>query len=771
MAITQITRYTSLETCKSNDLRTAVDRTTCLLYTIYLVCDEISFFLKYRNAFNYLRPTLFDCMSLTESQNIFLSPRSIAVIGASEKPGVGKAIFSNIVNGYKGKIYPITPSNDFISGLKAYKSVLEVPDQIDLAVVATPNRTVPKVMEEVGKKKIKGAIVVTAGFKEVDKDGAQLEEEIGVIGKKYGVRIIGPNCLGIMSLSQRNMMNATFLKITPRYGNIALVSQSGAICAATVEDAIAQNIGFSKVISMGNKVDMDENDILELLAYDEETRVIVMYLEDIHDGRRFMEITKKVTREMKKPIIVLKAGRTPEGAKAAMSHTGALMGSDEPFDALFMQCGIIRVDTMQELFELATAFSKQPVPKFNSGIAIVSNAGGPAIISTDACSKYGLRMADLSDSRDTINKIIPHHGSSRNPVDIVGDADSGRFEKVILEVLSNNNVGSVVTMCTPSATLNYDDLARTIVKTSRAKGTGKTMVAALMGLAEGLENKQILSDGDIPHFMYAEPAIRTLNAMYAFREWIERLYDEPKQFNVDQSKVRQVFDEVRAQSRTNLLEEEGYKVLEAYGFSIPKKHLAKNEEECTKVVQEIGYPVVMKIASPEIVHKSDAGGVKIGLKNEDEVRQAFRAIINNAKKYKPDAKIDGVLVQEMIKSGKETILGAKFDPILGPLIMFGLGGIYVEVLKDVVFRLAPLEEREATRMIESVRTINLLKGVRGEKPHDLGAIKESLQRLSQLITDFQEIEELDVNPLLVLEDGKGVRAIDIRISLKKNSNK
>jgi acetyl coenzyme A synthetase (ADP forming)-like protein len=710
-------------------------------------------------------------MSLTESQNIFLSPRSIAVIGASEKPGVGKAIFSNIVNGYKGKIYPITPSNDFISGLKAYKSVLEVPDQIDLAVVATPNKIVPKVMEEVGKKKIKGAIVVSAGFKEVDKNGAQLEEEIGIIGKNYGVRIIGPNCLGIMSLSHRNMMNATFLKITPQYGNIALVSQSGAICAATVEDAIAQNIGFSKVISMGNKVDMDENDILELLAYDKETRVIVMYLEDIHDGRRFMQITKKVTREMKKPIIILKSGRTPEGAKAAMSHTGALMGSDETFDALFIQCGIVRVDTMQELFELATVFSKQPVPKSNSGIAIVSNAGGPAIISTDACSKYGLKMADLSGSRDTINKIIPPHGSSRNPVDIVGDADSGRFEKVILEVLSNNNVGSVVTMCTPSATLNYDDLARTIVKTSRTNGTGKTMVAALMGLAEGLGNKQILSDGDIPHFMYAEPAIRTLNAMYAFREWIERSSDEPKQFNVDKSKVRQVFDEVRAQSRTTLLEEEGYKVLEAYGFSIPKKHLAQNEEECTKAVQEIGYPVVMKIASPEILHKSDAGGVKIGLKNEDEIRQAFRTIISNAKKYKPDAKIDGILVQEMIKSGKETILGAKFDPILGPLIMFGLGGIYVEVLKDVVFRLAPLEEREATRMIESVKTINLLKGVRGEKPHDLGAIRESLQRLSQLITDFQEIEELDVNPLLVLEDGKGVRAIDIRISLKKNSNR
>jgi 4-hydroxybutyrate---CoA ligase (ADP-forming) len=706
-------------------------------------------------------------MSSTNSQNIFLSPRSIAVIGASDKPGVGKAIFSNIVNGYKGKIYPITPSNELVSGLKAYKSVLEVPDQIDLAVVATPNRSVPKVMEEVGKKKIKGAIVVSAGFKEVDENGARLEKEIGVIGKNYGIRIIGPNCLGIMSLSQRNMMNATFLKITPRFGTIALVSQSGAICAATVEDAIAQNIGFSKVISMGNKVDMNENDILELLSYDDETRVIVMYLEDIHDGRRFMEITKKITRELKKPIIVLKAGRTPEGAKAAMSHTGALMGSDETFDALFTQCGIIRVDTMQELFELATAFSKQPVPKSNSGIAIVSNAGGPAIISTDACSKYGLKMADLSDSRDAINKIIPPHGSSRNPVDIVGDADSNRFEKVIREVLSNNHVGAIVTMCTPSATLNYDDLARTIVKTSKASGKGKTMVAALMGLAEGLENKQILSDGDIPHFMYAEPAIRTLNAMYAFREWITKSSDVPKQFDVDRSKVRTVFNEVRSQSRTNLLEDEGYRVLEAYGFSIPKKHLARSEEECIKAIDEIGYPVVMKIASADIIHKSDAGGVKIGLKNEDEARHAYRAIIDNAKKYKRDAKIDGVLVQEMIINGKETILGAKFDPILGPLMMFGLGGIYVEVLKDVVFRLAPIDEQEAARMIDSVRTINLLKGVRGEKPHDLIAIKESLQRLSQLITDFQEIEELDVNPLLVLEEGKGVRALDIRINLKR----
>lgn len=702
----------------------------------------------------------------SQSKGNFLAPQSIAVIGASEKPGVGKAIFSNIMNGYKGKIYPITPSNPTVFGLKAYKSVLDIPEDVDLAVVATPNKIVPAVMEEVGKKKIKGAIIVSAGFKEVDEHGARLEKEIASVGKKYGIRIIGPNCLGIMSLSQRNMMNATFLKITPKYGGIALVSQSGAICAATVEDAIAQGIGFSKVISMGNKVDMDENDILELLSEDPETKVIVMYLEDIHDGRRFLEIAKKITVDSKKPIIVLKAGRTPEGAKAAMSHTGALMGSDEIYDSLFIQSGVIRVDTMQDLFDLSTAFSKQPVPPAQGGVVIVSNAGGPAIISTDACSKYGLKMADISLSTEAIAKVIPPHGSARNPVDIVGDADYDRFEKVLVEVLSNQNVGSVVTMCTPSATLDYNELARTIVKTS--KGTGKTMLAALMGLAEGTENKQILSDGDIPHFMYAEPAIKTLNAMYSYRNWLGSPRGKFRQFKVDKEKVKAIFDNIVQQGRRNVLEEEGYEVLASYGFSTPKSILGTTEEECAKAAKdEIGYPVVMKIVSPDIIHKSDAGGVKVGLKNDNEIKAAFKEIINNAKRYKSDARIKGTLVQEMITSAKEIILGAKQDPLFGPLVMVGLGGIYVEVLKDVVFRLAPIDEQEAEKMIESIKAIKLLKGIRGEAPSDLAAVVDSLQRLSQLITDFPEIEEFDINPLLVLERGKGVRVVDVRIGLKK----
>lgn len=698
------------------------------------------------------------------SNSIFFSPKSIAIIGASEKPGVGKTIFYNIAKHFKGKIYPVTPSNPTVGGLTAYKNVLDIPDSIDLAVVAAPSKFTPSVMEEVGKKGIKGAIIVSAGFKEVDETGAKLEREVGEIAKKYDIKVIGPNCLGIMSFSKDNIMNSTFLKITPKYGNIALVSQSGAICAATVEDAEAQNIGFSKVISMGNKVDMDESDVLELLAEDEDTRVIVMYLEDIRNARRFMEIAKQITTEKKKPIIVLKAGRTAEGAKAAASHTGALGGSDANYEAAFMQCGVIRVDTMGELFDLATAFSKQPLP--DGDVVIVSNAGGPAIISTDACSRYGLKMADISSIRDEIERVIPSYGSPRNPVDIVGDADYLRFEKVLLLTLVHPNVGSVVTMCTPSATLNYDDLARVLVKMSQ-QFPNKTILASLMGLAEGTENRRIMSEGGIPYYLYSEPAIRTLKAMYDFKKWVDEASTkrDTLQFAKDTSKVKSIFENVRKSGRSNLLEEEGYEVLEAYGFPTPKSILCTTEQECINAARQIGYPLVMKIVSSDIIHKSDAGGVKVGIKTDDELRNSFRTITENALKYKSDAKIKGVLIQEMVKSAKETILGASQDPTFGPVIMFGLGGIYVEVLKDVVFRIVPIDEQEAIKMVESIKTIKLLKGVRGEKSTDLKAIADSLQRLSQLVVDFPEIKEFDINPLLVLEEGKGARVVDARIIL------
>lgn len=693
----------------------------------------------------------------------FLSPKSIAIIGASDKEGsVGRAITSNIMKGYKGKIYPISPTRDRVFDMPAFKTVLDVKDKIDLAVVVTKNDIVPAVLEECGKKKIQGVIVITAGFKEVNEEGRKLEQQLKDIVKKYGIKMIGPNCLGVMNLDPKTMMNSTFLKITPKSGQIALVSQSGAICAALVEDASAQGIGFSAVISLGNKADMSEIDVLKMLAEHEQTKVIVMYLEDMGDGQEFLRVCKQITKKLKKPVLVLKSGRSPEGAKAAMSHTGALMGSDEIYDAVLNQSGAIRVDSMEELFDYATAFSKQPLP-LKGDLVIVSNAGGPAIISTDACSKYGIKMATIEDIRPKINAVIPPWGSSRNPVDIVGDADFNRFNNVLENVLAHKNVGSVIAMCTPSATLDYDKLAEVVVKMS--KKYKKTMLASLMGLDEGIKNREILAAGGVPYYTYAEGAIRALRAMLRFSSWLNTPEGTITKFKADKAAVKKVFASVRKQGRTNLLEEEGQEVLRAYGFPLPQSLLAKTAADAVKHAKKIGFPVVMKIASPQIIHKSDAGGVKVGIANEQAVKDAFDQITKNAKKYDKNAQIKGVLIQEMVKGGKELIIGSKQEPGFGPVIMLGMGGIYVEVLKDVTFRLAPVTNKEADDMIDSIKTKKLLEGVRGEKPADKKKLSELIQKLSALVTDFEEIKELDMNPVLVMEQGKGCKILDIRIGL------
>ena len=702
-------------------------------------------------------------MFIKMAESVFLSPKSIAIIGASDKKGsVGRTITSNIMNGFKGIVYPISPTRPTVFYKKAYKSVLDVPKPIDLAVIVIKNTIVPTVLEECGKKKIKGAIVITAGFKEVDEEGKKLEQQLKDIAKKYNIKIIGPNCLGVMNLDPKTMMNSTFLKITPKSGEIALVSQSGAICAALCEDASAQGIGFSAVISMGNKADTDEIDVLKILANHKQTKVIVMYLEDMGDGQEFLKVSKNITKKFKKPIFVLKSGRSTAGAKAAMSHTGALMGSDKIYDALLRQSGAIRVDSMEELFDYATAFSKQPLP-LKGDFVIVSNAGGPAIITTDACEKYGIKMADITSIRPKIDAVIPPWGSSRNPVDIVGDADFNRFDNVLNEVLSHKNVGSVITMCTPSGTLDYDKLAEVVVKYS--KKYKKTMLASLMGLDEGVENRRILSEGGVPYYTYAEGAIRTLAAMLRFADWIKSPPGKIIKLNVNKAKAKKVFDKVKKEKRPNLLEEEGQEILRAYGFPLPQSSLAKNENEAVKIAKKIGHPVVMKIASPQIIHKSDAGGVKVNLTNDNEVKVTFKEIVKNAKKYNKKAEIKGVLIVEMVKGGKEMIIGSKLEPGFGPVIMLGMGGIYVEVLKDVTFRLAPVTDREANDMISSIKTKKILEGVRGEKPSDIKKLSECIQRLSQLVTDFKEIKELDMNPVLVMEKGKGCKILDVRIGL------
>jgi len=609
---------------------------------------------------------------------------------------------------------------------------------------------------------IKGAIIITAGFKEVDEEGAKLEQQLKDIAKKYKIDVIGPNCLGVMNLDPKTMMNSTFLKITPKSGQIALVSQSGAICAALCEDASAQGIGFSAVVSMGNKAVMSEIEIMKILANHKQTKVIVMYLEDMGDGQEFLKVCKNITRKLKKPVLVLKSGRSPEGAKAAMSHTGALMGSDEIYNALLKQSGAIRVDTMEELFDYATAFSKQPLPT-KGDLVIVSNAGGPAIISTDACSKLGIKMAKIESIRSKIDEVIPPWGSSRNPVDIVGDADFNRFNNVLDRVLAHPNVGSVISMCTPSGTLDYDKLAEVIVTMS--KKYKKTMLASLMGLDEGITNREILAEGGIPYYTYAEGAIRTLNAMLRFAKWTTSSAGKISKFKVNKAQAKKIFDKVKKDGRPNLLEEEGQDVLRAYGFPLPQSTLAKTENDAAKVAKKIGYPVVMKIASPQIIHKSDAGGVKVNLKTDNEVRAAFKEIVNNAKKYNKKAEIKGVLVVEMVKGGKEMIIGSKLEPGMGPVIMLGMGGIYVEVLKDVTFKVAPVTINEADDMISSIKMKKILEGVRGEKPSDKTKLSECIQRLSQLVTDFKEIKELDMNPVLVMEQGKGCKILDVRIGL------
>ena len=697
------------------------------------------------------------------TESVFLSPKSIAIVGASDKEGsVGRAITSNIMKGYKGTIYPISPTRETVFDKKAYKSVLDVPGKIDLAVVVTKNTIVPAVLEECGKKKLKGAIVITAGFKEVDEEGAKLEQQLKDIAKKYKLQIIGPNCLGVMNLEPKTMMNSTFLKITPKSGEIALISQSGAICAALVEDASAQGIGFSAVISMGNKADMSEIDMLKMLAEHKQTKVIVMYLEDMGNGQEFLKVCKDITRKKKKPVLVLKSGRSPEGAKAAMSHTGALMGSDEIYDALLKQSGAIRVDTMEELFDYATAFSKQPLP-MNGDLVIVSNAGGPAIISTDACSKLGIKMAKIEEIRKKIDAVIPPWGSSRNPVDIVGDADFNRFENVLNEVLKHKNVGSVISMCTPSATLNYDKLAEVIV--SMSKKYKKTMLASLMGLDEGITNREILANGDVPYYTYAEGSIRALKAMLTFTNWVKNSPGKITKFTVKKDKVKKILDNAKREKRTALLEEEGQEILRAYGFPLPASKLAKTKKEAVSSAKKIGFPVVLKIASPQIIHKSDAGGVKVNLQNAKDVENAFDTIIKNAKKYNKKADIKGVLVVEMVKGGKEMIIGSKLEPGMGPVVMLGMGGIYVEVLKDVTFKLAPMTNIEADDMISSIKTKKILEGVRGEKPSDVKKLSECIQRLSQLVSDFNEIKELDMNPVLVMEKNKGCKVLDVRIGL------
>ncbi len=703
-----------------------------------------------------------------EHLDALFAPKSIAVIGASTKPdSLGRVVFKNILfHGYTGVVYPVNPKAHSILGVKAYPSVLDIPDEIELAVIIVPALAVAGVLDECGRKGVRAAIVISAGFKEIGEEGAKREAALQQVARRYGIALLGPNCLGIINTDPQVSLNATFAPGMPRRGNIAFISQSGALGVAALEYAQRQKIGLSKFISIGNKADLHENHLLEYLKDDPLSDVILLYVEDLEDPQEFHRLATEITSERPKkiPILAIKSGRTLEGAKAATSHTGALAGSDEVYDSVFMQSGVLRVETIEELFDYAVAFAQQPLPQGNT-IAIVTNAGGAGILATDAAVRYGLRLAEFShETAKKLRELLPPTVTVANPVDMTGEPNELRYETIVRAVLADPAVAGVIVIAAPHILMSLENIARNIVRAVRETHSEKPVLACLMAVTDARPAIEILEEVNIPHYSFPERAARALAAMARYRDWVDRPRTEYRIFHdVQIERAHEIIAQARRDGRSLLLEPEAHELLRAYGFPVLKHRLAKTEEEALLAAHEIGYPVVLKIVSPDIAHKVDVGGVKLNIRSDTELRESYRQMLADVAQVKPQAQIVGVFVQEFITGGKETILGLKRDPLFGPLLMFGLGGIYVEALKDVTFRMAPIRELGVHRMIRQIRGFKILEGFRGEPPSDIDAIAESLARLSQLATQIEEIVELDINPLMVLEKGRGARVVDARI--------
>jgi len=691
----------------------------------------------------------------------FFNPKTIAVIGASRTPGkVGHDILKNLTQyGYQGVLYPINPEAPEILGLKAYPTIMDVPGEIGLAIVVVPPKSVLEVIGQCGKKGIDSAVIITAGFKESGSEGTKLEDELVKKSKESGVRFIGPNCLGIIDSHSR--INASFAKGMPSEGNIGFFSQSGALGIAVLDLAMSEDVGFSKFISMGNKADISDEEIMQALAEDENTKVIIGYIEGVRDGRKFVEIASQVSK--KKPLVILKSGITSSGIKAASSHTGALSGRETSFDAAFKQSGVIRVQTVGELFNYALAFANQPLPQ-GPNVAIITNSGGPGILAADACDKLGLQLVPLhKEIVDQLRTFLPPFASFYNPVDILGDATAERYEKALYTVVQDDKVNGILVLLTPTAVVDVEGTAKAIANIAHL--IDKPILTSFMGRKSVESGSKILMKYHVPNYSYPEHAVSSFSAMYKYNVWIKRPEKVYPHFEGLKNKVNDIFESVTEEKREHLRETEVYEMLNAYGFSQPRSLLARTSEESVTAAKGIGYPVVMKIVSPQVIHKSDIGGVKINVNTEKEVENAFFDITSRVKHVMPMAHINGVMIQEMISGGKEVIIGITRDTQFGHMIMFGFGGIYVEVLKDVSFRIVPLSKEDAHEMIRETKVFPLLRGVRGEAEADIEAIENSLLILSQMALDFPQIIEAEINPLLVKKRGEGVVAIDARFAI------
>ncbi len=691
----------------------------------------------------------------------FFKPNAVVVIGASREEGkVGYSIVDNLVKGgFPGPIYPVNPKAAEILGLKCYPDLSQVPDEANLAVLVIPPKVCIPTLEACVAKGIKAAVVISAGFKEVGGEGAEIERALRARVRELGIRVVGPNCLGIIDTKSR--LNATFSAGMPPVGEIAFFSQSGALCTAILDWAIGNDVGFSKFISLGNKADTSEVDFIEALAADPETRVIIGYIEGVENGQRFMQAARAASKI--KPLIIVKSGGTAAGARAASSHTGTLAGSEKAFSTAFRQSGIIRAESIEELFNFARAFATQPLPT-GPHLCIVTNAGGPGIIAADAVERSSAKMATfLPETIERLRKALPPTAALYNPVDVIGDAKEDRYQAALEAVAADPNVDGVLALTTPQAMTENDKFAEVVGRT--AKESGKPFFTAFMGEVSVAKARVILRNFGVPQYPYPEPAVRTFEAMVRYREWQQYTPAPPREFAADRGRVALAILEARRAGRAQLGEREAREVIAAYGLRLPQNVLARTVDEAVAAAQGMGFPVALKIVSPDILHKTDVGGVRLNLPDAAAVAQGFAGIDASVRRFFPTAAIQGIAVQEMVVGGKEVILGMTRDSQFGPLLMFGLGGIYVEVLKDVAFRVAPIGPDEAEAMIREIRSFPLLRGVRGEKPSDLAAIVDALCRLSLLSVEFPEILELDVNPLLVKPEGGGAVAIDARLAL------
>jgi acetyl coenzyme A synthetase (ADP forming)-like protein len=693
----------------------------------------------------------------------FFDPRSVAIVGASREKGkVGYEILvSMIKGGYAGAIYPVNSKATEVEGLPCYASLKAIGKPIDLVIVVIPSKFVVGVMNECVELGIKSVVIITAGFKETGEAGKKIELEVAEIARKNGIRVVGPNCLGVMDTAAK--LNGSFGGDLPVAGGIGYMSQSGALMAAILDMANAQKIGFSKLVSFGNKCDVNELDMIKALGDDPNTSVIAGYLENIIDGQAFAKVAEEVSR--RKPILLMKSGGTAAGAKAASSHTGSLAGGDTVYNCLFERTGIVRCHSIKNQFDFAQAFAYQPLPK-GSRVVVVTNAGGPGIMAADAIEREGLEFAKLTEA--TMQKLaskLPPAANVTNPVDVLGDALADRYEFALDTALEDPGVDIALVLLTPQAMTQATETARAMVHIMK-KRQHKPVLACFMGASKIAEGLQILRENNIPQYDSPESAVRAIKVFAEYAAWRREPARTVQPLKADKAAAAAIIKAHLDKGMREIGETEAKKVLQAYGFIVPKDAIAVSADDAAAKAAIIGFPVVMKINSPDISHKSDVGGVKVNLANAQAVKDAYTAMMTQIPQKMPKAKLEGVSIQEMCKRSHEIILGVNRDK-MGAMLMFGLGGILVEVLKDVTFALAPLTERDAKHMIESTRTYKILKGVRGQPGADLDAIVQALLKLSQLVTDFPEIKELDINPFMAGQPGQTSIAVDARISVEK----